>query len=423
MYRNSHSVQIFLFLESPVLKGFEYLEIIKAKINEMQKLNEKENIGISQRAMDLPPFIVMDVMERSAELEMQGCNIIHLEVGEPDFDTPPRIIEAAERAMRDGETRYTHSMGLLPLREAICRHYHRHYGVKLTPDRVAVTMGSSPAFLLVLGALLNPGDEVILSDPHYSCYPNYVKFLGGKSVFVNVHEEDGFQYRPENLLINPSTRAVIINSPANPTGNLLSSERMAHIANLGPMIVSDEIYHGLVYEGREHSILEFTDRAFVINGFSKAYAMTGWRLGYIIMPEEFKRPLQKMLQNFFISPNAFVQRAAISALDGCEAEVKRMRNIYDQRRKLMIQRLKEMGFGITVEPTGAFYVLANARRFSYDSYQLAFDILKNAHVGVTPGIDFGQNAEGYLRFSYANSFENIKEGMDRIQAYLQKRFS
>ncbi|MBW2149943.1 MAG: pyridoxal phosphate-dependent aminotransferase [Deltaproteobacteria bacterium] len=390
----------------------------------MPKLNEQKNIGMSQRVMGLPPFIVMDVMERSAELEMQGCHIIHLEVGEPDFDTPPCIIEAAERAMRDGETHYTHSLGLLPLREAICRHYHRQYGVTITPDRVGVTMGSSPAFLLVLGALVNPGDEVILSDPHYSCYPNYLRFLEGKSVFVNVHEEDGFQYRPEEILprINPSTRAVIINSPANPTGNLLSSERMAHIANLGPMIISDEIYHGLVYEGREHSILEFTDRAFIINGFSKAFAMTGWRLGYIIMPEEFKRPIQKMLQNFFISPNAFVQRAGITALDECEADVERMRSIYDQRRKLMISRLKEMGFGITVEPTGAFYVLASARRFTDDSYRLAFDILENAHVGVAPGIDFGQNAEGYLRFSYATSLENIEEGMGRIRAYLQKQF-
>ncbi|MBT8406623.1 MAG: aminotransferase class I/II-fold pyridoxal phosphate-dependent enzyme, partial [Deltaproteobacteria bacterium] len=201
--------------------------------------------------------------------------------------------------------------------------------------------------------------------------------------------------------------------------------RMAEIADLGPLVISDEIYHGLVYEGKEHSMLEYTDNCFVLNGFSKLYAMTGWRLGYVIAPPRFVRPMQKMQQNFFISASAMAQWAGVEALRNEEAteEVARMVSIYDERRRYMIQRLKKMGFGITVEPTGAFYVLANAKRFSNDSYRLAFDILHNAKVGVTPGVDFGENAEGYIRFTYANSLENIAEGMDRLQQYLEARIA
>ncbi|NYT01671.1 MAG: aminotransferase class I/II-fold pyridoxal phosphate-dependent enzyme, partial [Methanosarcinales archaeon] len=206
-----------------------------------------------------------------------------------------------------------------------------------------------------------------------------------------------------------------------PTGNLLSPERMKAIAELSPYVISDEIYHGLVYEGQEHSILEFTDQAFVLNGFSKLYAMTGLRLGYLIAPPQFIRPIQKMQQNLFICANSVVQVAGIAALRETEKDVARMKAIYDQRRRFMIRRLKELGFRITVEPTGAFYVFANARHISGDSYGLAFDILEKAHVGVTPGVDFGANGEGYLRFSYANSLEEIAEGLDRIEEYLNQR--
>ena len=195
---------------------------------------------------------------------------------------------------------------------------------------------------------------------------------------------------------------------------------MKAIAGLSPYIISDEIYHGLVYEGQEHSILEFTDRAFVLNGFSKLYAMTGYRLGYLIAPPEFIRPIQKMQQNFFICAGSLAQRAGIAALQESEAEVEEMKSIYNRRRKFMIKRLKQLGFSITVEPTGAFYVFANARSFSSDSYRLAFDILEKAHVGVTPGVDFGKNGEGYLRFSYANSIENIEEGLNRLERYLKE---
>ena len=378
---------------------------------------------VSKRAREIPPFIVMEVLEKARELERQGRNIIHLEVGEPDFPTPRCICEAAQEAMEKGETHYTHSLGILELREAICEHYREKYRVHVDPGQILVTSGTSPALFMIFSALLEVGEEIIMSDPHYSCYPNYANFLGAKPIFVNVYEEDGFQLRPEEIKkkMGPETRAILTNSPSNPTGNLLSSERMEKISGLGLPIISDEIYHGLVYGDQEHSILEFTDNAFVLNGFSKLYAMTGWRLGYVIAPPEFVRPLQKMQQNFFISASSISQWAGLAALTRAQDDVEQMKTTYDKRRRYMIRRVRELGFGLTVEPLGAFYILVNARHLTDSSYELAFEILEKASVGVTPGIDFGENSEGYLRLSYANSLENIEEGLKRLEGFLNRR--
>jgi aspartate/methionine/tyrosine aminotransferase len=377
---------------------------------------------IAEKAQNITPFIVMEVLERASVLEKEGKNIIHLEVGEPDFDIPSCVMEASEIAMKQGRTHYTHSLGDPELRQEICNTYLKNYGVKISPDQIIVTSGTSPAILMVLQALCNPDDEIILSDPGYACYPNFISLAGAKMVKVPVYEEDGFQYRPENICaaITERTKAILINSPMNPTGNLLSPETLQAIAKFSPYIISDEIYHGLVYEGQAHSILEYTNQAFVLNGFSKLYAMTGLRLGYVIVPEEFVRPIQKLQQNLFICASSVAQRAGIAALREADADVEHMKNIYNERRKYMIGRLRKMGFKITVEPTGAFYVFVNARHLAADSYKLAFDILENAHVGVTPGIDFGENGEGYLRFSYANSLENIIEGLNRLEKYIQE---
>ena len=376
---------------------------------------------IAKRAKEVTPFLAMDVMERAQAMELEGINIIHLEVGEPDFDTPECIKEAVHKALDMGETHYTHSLGKLELREAICRHYFEKYGASISPDQIVVTSGTSPAMLLIFAAIFDCNDEAIISDPHYSCYPNFIRFVDGVPVNVPVNEEDGFQYRLEAIKskITRKTKAIVINSPSNPTGNLLSEQVMRSIAELPQYIVSDEIYHGLVYEGKEHSILEFTDNAFVLNGFSKLYAMTGLRLGYLIAPKPFIRPIQSLQQNLLISANSIVQMAGIAALEQAAEDVARMKNIYNERRKYMVKRLREIGFGITIEPTGAFYVFANAKHLSKDSYKLAFDILEKAHVGVTPGIDFGSNGEGYLRFSYANSIDNIREGLNRIESYIR----
>jgi len=377
---------------------------------------------ISEKAQNITPFIVMEVLERASVLEKQGKNIIHLEVGEPDFDVPPCVLKASETAMKQGRTHYTHSLGDPELRQEICNSYLKNYGVCISPEQVIVTSGTSPAILMVLSALCNPDDEIILSDPGYACYPNFISLSGAKMVKVPVYEEDGFQYRPENICsaITERTKAIMINSPMNPTGNLLSPETLKSIAAFSPYIISDEIYHGLVYEDQAHSILEYTKHGFVLNGFSKLYAMTGLRLGYVIVPEEFVRPIQKLQQNLFICASSVAQRAGIAALREADADVEHMKNIYNERRKFMISRLRKLGFRITVEPTGAFYIFVDARHLSTDSYKLAFDILEKAHVGVTPGIDFGENGEGYLRFSYANSLENIIEGLNRLEKYIQE---
>jgi (5-formylfuran-3-yl)methyl phosphate transaminase len=384
---------------------------------------EKCRRGPSRRAREITPFLVMDILERAQELERQGEKVIHLEIGEPDFDTPAVVKDAANQALAQGHTGYTHSQGLLELREALCRHYREKYGVELSPDRFIVTSGTSPAMVLIFAGLLDPGDEVLLTDPHYACYPNFVRLVDAAPRYVPVREADGFQFRPEELgpFISRRTKAMIINSPANPTGTLLSAARMARLVELGPYVVSDEIYHGLVYEGKEHTILEFTDDAFVINGFSKLYAMTGWRLGYLIAPPDFIRPLQKLMQNFFISANPFVQRAGIAALTQAGPEIEGWRTTYDARRRFLLAGLTKLGFKIPVAPTGAFYIFVNARHLSPDSYALAFDILEQAKVGVTPGIDFGPGGEGFLRFSYANSLENLAEALTRLEHYLAQR--
>lgn len=376
----------------------------------------------SEIALNIHPFIVMDILEKARELEREGRDVIHLEVGEPDFPTPPVIQEAGIRAIREGKTHYTHSLGLLPLREAISGWYHNQYGVEIGPDRILVTPGTSPAMLLIVALLLNPGEEIILGNPHYACYPNHIRIFGGVPRFVMTREEEGFQPDPQAIRekISPWTRAILINSPSNPAGSLLPEASLQALAGMEPLIISDEIYHGLVYNGRAHSILEYTDRAVVINGFSKLFAMTGWRLGYAILPQEMVRPIQRLQQNFFISASDFVQWAGVAALKEAGEGVREMVRTYDQRRRFMFRRLREIGFGMAVEPQGAFYMLANAREHADDSYAFAMRLLNEAGVAVTPGIDFGENAEGYLRFSYANSLEHIREGLDRIETFLQK---
>ncbi len=385
--------------------------------------NSKKKM-ISRKVVGVKSFMVMDVMARAEQLEHEGKDIIHLEVGEPDFETPEVVREAAIEAIRSGKTHYTHAMGILELREEICDFYRREYGVSVTPDRVLVTSGTSPAMLLMMLSLLEPDDEVILSNPRYSCYPNFIEAVGGKVVEVRTDPDDGFQYRPERIraALTDRAKAIMINSPSNPTGIVMTEKNMREIAGFGDrFILSDEIYHGLVYEGKAHSILEYTDRAFVINGFSKLYAMTGWRLGYLIFPKEFSRVMERLHQNFAISANSFVQIAGIAALRHGGPDIERMKATYNERRVYMIRRLEELGFRIHVEPTGAFYVFADASHFCTDSYREAFRILDTVKVGVTPGIDFGSGGEGFIRFSYANSLENIKEGLNRIEAYLKTR--
>jgi (5-formylfuran-3-yl)methyl phosphate transaminase len=380
----------------------------------------------SERAEGMPPFLVMEVLERAAALQREGRSIIHMEVGEPDFDTPAVIREAGARAIAEGHTHYTHSLGHPQLREAIAAWMHRQYGVDVSPGRIVVTMGTSGAMLLACAALLDPGDRVLMTDPCYACYPNFVRAFGGESVRLPVREREGFQYDLEDVRrhLGDRTKALFLNSPANPTGIVTSPERMQALADETRgrvQIISDEIYHGLTYGAPARSMLEFDPDAAVVSGFSKLHAMTGWRLGYAILPEVLVRPVQKLQQNLFISAPDFAQFAAIAALTQADAEIERMRRCYDERRKLVLARLKEIGLDVLVEPTGAFYVFFNVARYTDDVLSFAFEILETAGVALTPGVDFGPGGQGYLRISYANSLENLAEGLDRLERFLAAR--
>lgn len=371
----------------------------------------------------------MDILGRAQELERAGHRVIHLEIGQPDFESPACVNEAAIRAIRDKQTGYTHSTGILPLRQAISEYYAREYGVSVDPEHVVVTDGTSPAMMMLFSVLCEPGDNVIMADPAYACYENFIRFAGAEPRRIEAAEEDGFQLSPESVrrAITPRTRAILVNSPSNPAGSLISREGMESLSKLGPMLVSDEIYHGLVYEGEAVSALESGNGSCaVLDGFSKRYAMTGWRLGWLVAPPSLLPALRVVQQNFFISPNSISQWAGVAALRFAQDDVRSMVVEYGKRRTLIMNRLRELGFGLRSKPVGAFYILADARHlFSRDerpdSLALAQDILEKAHVGVAPGIDFGRRAEGYLRFSYANSLENIEEAMQRLETYLAKR--
>ncbi|MDD3894856.1 MAG: pyridoxal phosphate-dependent aminotransferase [Syntrophomonadaceae bacterium] len=379
-----------------------------------------KNNPLPTRTDSISSFIVMDVMEKAQILEAQGHDIIHMEIGEPDFPTPEPVKAAAVESLQKGDTHYTHSLGKIELREEISRYYWNKYQVNVSPDQIIVTSGTSPALLLILSVLVESGQNVILPDPCYACYPNFIKFLGGNPRFVPVYEEDGFKYRPETVAeyIDPQTKAVLVNSPSNPCGTVFSSDNYRALTDLSPFIISDEIYNGLVYEGSEHTVLQFTSDAFVINGFSKLYAMTGWRLGYLIAPRQYIRPMQKVQQNLFICAASFAQEGGIAALRECDSHVEEMRKTYDERRRFLLSRLHEMDIATKVDPTGAFYALANIKAYSNDSYSFAFEIMENAGLAVTPGIDFGPNCEGYIRLSYASSIEAIKTGLERLENFL-----
>lgn len=369
----------------------------------------------------------MEVLDRARALERRGRSVIHLEVGDPDFPTPPPVVEAGRRALAEGHTHYTESLGMRPLREAIARHYAQRYRVDVSPDRILVSSGTSPALLLVMLAILDPGDEVLVPDPGYACYANFVRAAGG--VAVPVDAGAGFGYRLTvaalEAALSPRSRAVFVNSPANPTGAVYGEEELRRLVewaeDRGLWVISDEIYHGLTEAGGEASALQVSRRAVVVDGFSKRYAMTGWRLGWCVAPEPLIRPLQKLHQNLMVCAPAPSQAAGLAALEHGEPYVRAMARAYAERRTLLVTGLAELGLPVAGRPEGAFYVLADARRLGSDSKRLAFTLLEQAGIAVTPGIDFGMRGEGHLRFSYAASPEAIREGLRRLGRWLAGR--
>ncbi|MFU8794761.1 MAG: pyridoxal phosphate-dependent aminotransferase [Dethiobacteria bacterium] len=371
------------------------------------------------RVRQVKPFLAMEILEKAHLKEAQGVSIIHMEVGEPAGETPAVIKAAAAAALQNNDTAYTHSLGKPELREEITKYYKQTYGVSIEPDQVIVTSGSSPAMLLAFSVLLEAGDRLLMADPYYACYPNFVNYIGAEPVYVPVREEDAFILRADDVKkkLEKNIKGLIINSPANPTGAVLGESELKDLAKLDTYIISDEVYHGINYTGRDHSILEYTDKAIVINGFSKRNIMTGWRLGYLIAPAGLVRNMQKLQQNLFICACAFIQAAGIAALREGSELLERRFSGYNQRRLYLYEALKRIGIAPAKLPDGAFYMMANVKKYTNDSYAFALRMLDEAGVAVTPGIDFGPGAEGYIRISYACSMENLKEGLTRLEKF------
>ena len=376
---------------------------------------------VSQRATDVTPFIAMDVLERANELD----DVIHLEVGEPDFEPPERVFEAAIESLRAGNTDYTAARGKAELRRAIAAHYDREYDVDVDPDRIVVTPGTSPGLLLALAALVDPGEEVVLTDPHYACYPNFVRTVGGRVETVPLRAEEGFRPRLAAFeeAVTDATEALLLNSPANPTGAVLDGDTLAELTAIAEAadasLVVDEVYHGLSYDAEEHTALEYTDDAFVLNGFSKRFAMTGWRLGWVVVPPGYVEAVNRLAQNLLICAPNFVQDAGVAALETPPERLAEIRETYRKRRDLLLEAVAGWGLDLGYTPQGAYYLLADVSRLPGDALEIADLLLEEAGVAVTPGVDFGEGAAEYLRFSYATDIESIEEAIRRIDALFE----
>jgi aspartate/methionine/tyrosine aminotransferase len=382
------------------------------------------------RVADIAPFHVMEVQTAARALEAAGRTVIHMEIGEPDFPTPAPVIAAAQRAIAAGGVFYTSALGVPALRAAIARHYADHYGVTIAPERVIVTAGSSAALLLVLALIVDRDDRILQSDPAYPCNRHFVRVLEGSPVGIPVGPESNYQLTAELIERNwdASTRGVIIASPSNPTGTVVPRDEMQRIvaavaAHHGNLIV-DEIYLGLTYglslPDRPRSVLDLTDDAFVISSFSKYFNMTGWRLGWVVAPERHVRDLEKLAQNLYISPAAPSQHAALACFEPeTLAILESRRRAFEARRDYLVPELRRLGFGIPVMPTGGFFVYADCSAFSHDSQQFCRDVLENAGVAITPGLDFGHHrAADHVRFAYTIAQEKLEEGVARLGRFL-----
>ncbi len=384
--------------------------------------------GIARRMGDIAPFHVMELMARARRLEEAGRDIVHMEVGEPDFPTPPQVAEAATAFIREGRVFYTPALGIPELREAISRFYAERQGVDVPPERIAVTAGSSAALLLALGVLLDPGDELLLPDPGYPCNRHFARALGAVPRPLFVDAENGFQPAPDQVRAcwTERTKGLLLASPSNPTGALASPRRIKALAEClaerGGALIADEIYHGLTYGCEARTALALSDEAFVINSFSKYFGMTGWRLGWLVAPPRFMRDIEKLAQNLFISPSAPAQHAALAAFrPDTLALLEARRAEFQARRDYLLPQLRALGFRVAAEPRGAFYLYADCSALAPDSEAFAGRLLQESGVAVTPGLDFGENApQRHLRFAYTVARDRLEEGVARLARHLGK---
>jgi aspartate/methionine/tyrosine aminotransferase len=383
---------------------------------------------LADRMQHIQPFFVMDLLARARDLEAQGRTIIHMEIGEPDFPTPSPIIEAGRQSLADEKTHYTPALGLPELRAKIAEYYQTEFNHQLSPKRIIITPGASGALQLILSVLVNPNDKVIMTDPGYPCNRHMVRMFEGEAVSVPVGADSQFQLTPQLLeqYWSNDTVAAMIASPSNPTGTRLDKDQMRALIEASKkqegVLIVDEIYQGLVYDVENFTALSVSDDIVVINSFSKYFGMTGWRLGWMVVPDELVDAIDRVSQNIFLAPSTPAQYAALEAFSVESMNIMHARrDEFKQRRDYLLPALKNLGFKISAEPEGAFYIYADCSQISEDSFQLSNDLLEKAGVAVTPGKDFGSNkANQHLRFSYTQPIEILEQGVERLTKYIKE---
>ncbi|MEQ1637576.1 MAG: aminotransferase class I/II-fold pyridoxal phosphate-dependent enzyme [Methylococcales bacterium] len=381
---------------------------------------------LADRMAKISPFYVMDLLRRAKVLEQQGCDIIHMEVGEPDFKSPQAVINAGIEAIQSGKVGYTEAAGLLALREKIAAFYAQQYGVKVDAARIFITPGASGALLLAFGATLNAGDKLLMADPGYPCNRNFMQLFGAQAEEIAVNAASHYHLNADLIKQHwqECCKGVLVASPSNPTGTVIRPEvlkqAIAQVAQLRGCFFSDEIYHGLVYGQSATTALQFSDEVFVINSFSKFFGMTGWRIGWLIVPDVFVGTVEKLAQNIFIATSMPAQHAALAAFEADNLkELTERTVILAKRRDFLYDQLIQLGFEVPIKPEGAFYIYANCAKHAKDSFQFAYDLLEAEGVAVTPGKDFGENAaRQHIRFAYTTSLERIELAMQRLKRFI-----
>lgn len=384
-------------------------------------------VSYSARSRAIEPFHVMALLARANELQAAGHDVIHLEIGEPDFSTAEPIVRAGQAALAAGHTRYTAARGLPALREALAGFYAHRYGVDIDPGRILITPGGSGALLLAAALLVDPGRHWLLADPGYPCNRHFLRLVEGGAQLVPVGPESAYQLTPELIERHWDRDSVgaLLASPANPTGSVLSRDELAGLSAAlharGGHLLVDEIYHGLTYGLDAPSVLEVDDEAFVLNSFSKYFGMTGWRLGWLVAPEKAVPELEKLAQNLYISAPTIAQHAALACFEAeTLAILEERRAEFARRRDYLLPALRELGFAIAVEPQGAFYLYADVSAFGGDSWALCQHLLETEHVAITPGLDFGRHlASRHVRFAYTQSLPRLEQAIERIARGLQ----
>jgi aspartate/methionine/tyrosine aminotransferase len=403
-----------------------FFDIEKAKMDVVRSQIPDTNPKKASRLEHVEPFHVMRIIARAAELQTGGQDIINLAVGEPDFPTPKPIVDAAAKALQADSMRYLPALGTDELRSAISRWYRTNYGVSVPKHRIAVTTGSSGALLLIMGVLVSSGDEILMPDPSYPANRHFVSTMEGRSILIPVGPDTDYQLTAELVDKHWTDRTVgvMVASPSNPTGTSIKPKVLREIHDVvrsnGGTLIVDEIYHGITFGEDEATALEFADDLFVLNSFSKYFSMTGWRLGWAVVPDGFVSSFEKLAQNLFISSPDLAQKAALAALTPESIrECEDYRSRYRDQRDFLLKELRDVGFKVPVEPTGAIYIYADCTKFSNDSFKLCEDLIENAGVAVAPGLDFGvYRAHEHIRFSYPKPIPVLAEGVRRIKAFL-----